>query len=479
MNPFRDTRGAVTPMFAVSIVLMLMALLGGIDTVRFHLAQSRLQYSLDAAAIGAGGELRLLSANATSADIAQWKSDALAYFTANMPANYLGSSFDPKSFTVALTGAPSTGQYVTMSAQLKLPLVSAGLLKLGSILIPGSNQTVRTTRSNLEVALVLDNTGSMIEDGKITALIASSKALVKEMFNSTSASSNSYMGIVPFATTVNVGNTATTRKWMSSTAPADWAGTGFSWSNWGGCTIEPRASSGNLLLTPTNPATHPFKPYYYKYEGKIYNWGCVSHPATFLTSNTTTLNNALNALKPPKYSTVIPEGLLWGWRMLSPLWKGSAGWGHATLPQDPASNPYLTRVVVLLSDGGNEVITAWDPSDVADYPDAIHYNGMSGINRKDIPPYGTTDSGTVKNYMGSPVDLDNMQTALCTAMKKDGIIIYTIRYGGTDTNDPNAAKVMTHCASSPENAFDSPDPSQLQNIFSTISGSLSELRLVK
>ncbi|HTH72815.1 MAG TPA: pilus assembly protein TadG-related protein [Trinickia sp.] len=479
MNTLRDTRGAVTPMFSVSIVLMLMALLGGIDTVRFHLAQSRLQYSLDAAAIAAGSELRLLPTSATSAQITQWKTDALAYFTGNMPSKYLGSSFDPKTFSVALSGTPSTGQRVTMSAQLKLPLVSAGLLKLTSITIPASNETVRTTRSNLEVALVLDNTGSMSESGKITNLIAASKALVKEMFNSTSTATNSYMGLVPFATTVNVGNSARTRAWMSSAAPAAWSGTGYGWSNWGGCTVEPRASNGNIVLQPGTPTSRAFKPYYYPYSGKVYNWGCVAHPVTFLTANAGTLNNALTALDPPAYSTVIPEGLMWGWRMLSPKWKGAAGWGSSTLPEDPAANPYLTRVVVLLSDGGNEVISAWNPSDVADYPDAISHNGMSGVGRDDIPPYGTTDSGSVKDYMGNPTDFDNMQRDLCTAMKKDGIIIYTIRYGATDTHDPNAAKVMTDCASSPQNAFFSPDPTQLANIFSTISGSLSELRLVK
>ena len=63
---------------------------------------------------------------------------------------------------------------------------------------------------------------------------------------------------------------------------------------------------------------------------------------------------------------------------------------------------------------------------------------------------------------------------MCTAIKQNGIIIYTILF-----NNSTAATqtLFRNCASSPSNYFLSPTGTDLQNAFKQIGRELSTLRL--
>jgi uncharacterized protein YegL len=57
----------------------------------------------------------------------------------------------------------------------------------------------------LRVALVLDNTGSMADNGKMTALQAATNSLLTQLQNAVTVNGDVYVSIVPFVKDVNLG----------------------------------------------------------------------------------------------------------------------------------------------------------------------------------------------------------------------------------------------------------------------------------
>jgi Flp pilus assembly protein TadG len=183
--------------------------------------------------------------------------------------------------------------------------------------------------------------------------------------------------------------------------------------------------------------------------------------------------------------TMANLGLAWGWRVLSTTWRGM--WGGDT----PASYPLdynsalVDKVVVLLTDGTNQ----W-----YDYPCHAPGNGNDGScngsnapagmknavlpNDADYTAYGRLAEGrlgTTSNATAT-TEVDNRMTALCTAMKAQNIIIYTIVV--EVPSDPTKL-LYRNCATKPEFAFVAPQASDLQAIFRQIATQLTNLRLAR
>lgn len=76
---------------------------------------------------------------------------------------------------------------------------------------------------------------------------------------------------------------------------------------------------------------------------------CTKSMAMFLSQDGAALNTAVDAMA-ASGNTNVSTGLLWAWRMLSPVWQGA--WDSSELPRPAASK--LRKVIVLLSDGDNQ-----------------------------------------------------------------------------------------------------------------------------
>lgn len=175
---------------------------------------------------------------------------------------------------------------------------------------------------------------------------------------------------------------------------------------------------------------------------------------TPMTDSKTTLTTAINAMA-ARGNTVIPQGLQWGWHMLSPKWRGM--WGGSmgsTLPMDYNSHG-MNKAIVLLTDGVNTI------------DNSSHSNYWFLRDGR----LGTTDSDDAVE------ELNSRTAELCTAIKAKGVYIYTIMLG-TETS-PATIDMLTNCATAPNYFFNSPTTSQLQTVFSAIGDSLSNLRVSK
>src|SRR5205823_2093690 len=115
----------------------------------------------------------------------------------------------------------------------------------------------------MRVAMALDNTGSMAQDGRIGALRTAASSLVDQLSALSKTNGDVYISIVPFAKDVNVGNTNYNQSWLDWT---DWDNAnGTCSSNWytsqSSCVAAGKTWTSNNHNTWTGCVTDRTQPY--------------------------------------------------------------------------------------------------------------------------------------------------------------------------------------------------------------------------
>lgn len=596
-RPAKRDAGAVTILFAICGSMMIGMLCTAIDAIHYEMSQTRMQMALDVATLSAAADVSHFGNPMTAAEVAQWQQDARAYYNVNVPQDYFGLSMLDGAFSASIANNPTGGQTIQLAATGTLPLLahfffdSAGAASGGAGSSPpsdtvtpvvASNTALRLPQSLLELVMVLDNTGSMSDSAsgsnygasKMTGLQQAANNLLQNLFSQ--GSNTYYVGLVPFASTVNVtGALSPTGSWLSPRFSYNPTGVQMQRDSqhdgWGGCPAEPRDASGYLYplaYSPSDPTK--FTPYYYNtppngltvrtwsgglcntfpsrggggspsskvvngmpltlgsgepnycgysaaqqgtgvavYYDQVSTSGvsvrqnsdCIGQPVTFLTNNEQTLQNAVQNMV-ARGSTIIPVGLLWGWRMLSSSWSANAagagnGWVQTTNPAVslpmPENTQGLQRVMIVLTDGLNQIGAA------GTIPNDLFFNGLSGVGTNSLAAptvtradgttlvNGRTDSaelhgGSVEdptsgNNAGYPDDVNTFQLAVCDAIKQSGVTIYAITFGNSASSS-TAQTTMRTCAS-PGDYYHAPDNTTLNTIFQQIASNIGVLRLVK
>jgi Flp pilus assembly protein TadG len=489
---FEEEHGNALLIFGLGIMAFMGATGSAIDMGRAQMLQSQMSSSLDAAGLAAG-------ATASTADI---QTEATKFFNVNFKANQFNATVDS---IVATPNADRT--LITLSAQATMPTVFMRYFGKNSVTVRADSEITRASKG-MEVVMVLDITGSMA-GSKMTSLRNAANDLVDALFGNNAQLSNFWIGMVPYVASVNIGSARTS--WLSnydlSRYPSNYpAGA----TRWKGC-VEERATTNNLDYNDTPPnATDPTTlwPMYFWADNDVdNNWiqgstislnqnydysnagargpnvAC-GQPIQVFTSYKATIQTAINGLQHwRRGGTTSTIGLAWGWRLISPRWRGL--WGHEQvsgqdrLPLD-YNTPLMEKVIVLMTDGVNEFFdgqddilgTNTDPS----YSDYTAYGRLDDLR---APVSSTSQSTGITN-------LNNRMTALCNAVKANNIIIYTITFQlGNSTAHNNARTLFRSCATRPEYYFDaesqvsgssSPD---LRTVFRTIGDSLANLRISK
>jgi Flp pilus assembly protein TadG len=497
-----ERKGGVAVPFALTAVPLAFLSLAAMDFHRANMIKTGLQDALDAAALTVG---RSTATSPTT--IQQLGADALA---ANLK-QYPNTHLDTSSFVL-------NGQTIQAAAQVSVTPLVADVFGGGNLQVGASSEVVRAV-NKLEVAMVLDNTGSMAGT-KITMLKTAASNFVDTLSAAAARSADPNavrIGLVPFSMTVNVGSQYQNASWMDTTAISPINDQIFaSHANrftlfqqmgvtWGGCVesrqapydIQETAPSSSTPATLFTPYFAPDEPgstgtsttwnsmtwynnyipdvttastwnarqgYVAKYNthtlrtgtngstGYIYgpNAGCQLQPLMRLTTNWSGLKTAINGMTPVG-DTNIPMGMVWGWHLLSPNAPFADGVAYST--------PQTTKIVVMMTDGQNQN-TANSNSNASFYSgDGYIWQNRLGIS-----------SGTNAQRQAA---LDGRLAALCTNMKAQGIIIYTVR---VEVND-NQFQVLQNCASSPSKFYDVQNASDLNAVFDAIAGSIENLRI--
>jgi hypothetical protein len=154
-------------------------------------------------------------------------------------------------------------------------------------------------------------------------------------------------------------------------------------------------------------------------------------------------------------NTHIGLGAAWGWRMLSPRWRGL--WGGEmnanALPLD-YNTPKMSKAAIIMTDGDNTI-------------DNSNRGGYWYLSNGKL---GTT------NQSNAETQLDTRLGKVCTSMKNNNIIVYTISFGSVSSASQT---MLRNCASQADFYFPSPSSSDLAAAFQAIGDSLSSLRVSK
>ncbi len=463
----RDERGVVLMIFMLVVIPLLMVIAVAIDFGQTLVVKRQLTSAIDAAALTIGTLPDLVDAD-------ELNQKAEAYIRAHYPESGIGTL---TSFSAVREG--DNGEEVVVSASATVPTSFMGLAGIDMLTVNVNSRVLRRD-TKLEIVMVLDNSGSMI-GSKLAAMKAAATTLVDTLFGADDVSDKVKIGLVPFGGGVNVAVSADTL-WLDDPNPAalnyevfDLLPPGESTfdvlaemdlgiaEHWGGC-VRSRQHGFDItdappsLLNPDSLFSAYFKPFKGKDKNAYKklkksdsnnqnNENCPQATLQPLTNVKSTITSSIDSMT-ASTNTNIPEGLVWGWRVVSP---GAPFTDGATYDQQD-----VIKAVILLTDGSNFVTGSFSS-----------YGQGDASN----PQLGPDVNGTLNAKL----------TTLCGNIKadKDGdtadqdIIVYTIAFdiGGS------VVDLMRNCATDPGRFFDSPSSSALESAFAAIAASLNQLRL--
>jgi Flp pilus assembly protein TadG len=315
-----DQRGGVAPMFALAIVPIIGLVGAAVDYSRGNAARTAMQAALDAAAL-------MLSRDAAGMDPAEVTAKATSLFNAqfsrpevtNVQANGVLTSPQQGSFILDVTASgtvPTT--FTRLLGQQKLDISSSAQVKWGV--------------KKLELALVLDNTGSMGNSGKLTELKSASKTLLTTLQAAAKQLGDVKVAIIPFDKVVNIGTSYAGQDWV------DYSVHDIQQAQWEGC-VQDRDQPYDTQDTTPSADFHT------KFPAVQCSDLTTIMPLTdvFDTTGFTNLNSKIDAMAAAG-NTNVTIGLVWGWHALTPNQPITEG-------SEPA--PDKDKVIVLLTDGDN------------------------------------------------------------------------------------------------------------------------------
>jgi Flp pilus assembly protein TadG len=422
--------------FALSIVPMVGLVGAAVDYSNANSVKAAMQAASDATAL-------MLAKYAPTTDAATLQTKANDYFKAifNRPeANGV-------TITAAFNPNANSGSQVVVTASGNVKTNFTGLMGVPSMKV-GVQSYVNWGNTKLRVALVLDTTGSMADDGKMTALKTATKSLLDQLKGAATNNGDVYVSIVPFSKDVNVGKSNYNASWI------DWASwdasngscsKGWNVNNKSDCLSQ----NGNPKWTPDNHST---------WNGCVTDRGLYNQPNSLdydtkvvppTTADTASLFPA------EQYSSCSPaiSALSYDWVNMKSLvdslypagntnqgigiahgWQSLVGGGPYPAPPAEDSRYKYTKAIVLMSDGLN----------------------------------------TEDRWYTNQNQIDGREAMTCTNAKAAGIVIYTVQ---VNTGGDASSTVLKNCASGTDKFTEIKTANQLVSTFNSIGVALSNLRI--
>jgi Flp pilus assembly protein TadG len=401
-----DERGIVAPIFAF-LSIPLLTLLGiTVDYSRANADRSVLQATLDSTAL-------MLTREAVGLPAAELNRRANDYVRTMMPNSRING------LTVNATLTQLINQYrIDVRATGNVNADFAGFTGQSHLDIAADAQVVWGTK-RLELALALDNTGSMA-GSKIAALRDATHQLINILQSSARRPEDIRVAIIPFDRVVNIGENSPMvgQSWFDLNGSVT---TGTSWNRFRGCVTDRDQPNDARDTAPTagwsaRVVAAPVS------SNSSNNWqsNCNNGLAEILplTNDWTAMRNKVNQMRAVG-NTNVSIGVAWGMHALTP-----------NLPLTGAEQPNeeLEKYMVVLTDGENTQ-NRW-----------------------------TTNSSTI----------DTRTAAACAEAKALGIKVYTVRVINGDAN------LLRNCATNPGMFYDVQNVGQLVTVFGAIANSLAQ-----
>ncbi len=479
----KDERGAVAVFLAAGIVVLVGVVGLGVDTIRGYLVQSRLSAALDAAGLAGG---RVMFSPTRDDQIRM-------YFAANFPPGFMGSTITGPAPVISTNVANSV---LTLSVNANVNTSFMKVLGFDTMAVASSSQVTRQT-NYLEVMLAIDVSGSMgssVSGGgsRIAAARTAAKSLTQILYDAAATPGSLQIGLVPWNGKVNVGingvafdagstpppttvpsytnpltsNVETEVHYANNSPvplldppPTDWRGCVFQrFTNDADNTNDADLLIGGITVGGADwPAWEPVKTYN-PGAGEPVSGGtcdleafgnectpCADEGITDMTTTQTVIDDAIDQLSAGGYTNAI-QGLVWAWQVLMPTPPFTSAF--TSLPP----NTTRKRAIVLLTDG--------------------EQTGRSGDGYK-------TAFGNSTNAQGngtSDFKMNHRLKLAATAIKNQGITIYTVQFANTSGS---LADLLKAVSTGPASPFYNTAASQaaLDDVFKEIANDLAELHV--
>jgi Flp pilus assembly protein TadG len=410
LNRFKnDQNGSVAVIFTLSLIVLFGITGLAVDASRAYNASTRISAVLDAGAL-AGAKMLSNEGASDTAIRNRIQSVIHAHTNAmNMPGLTL-TNLD--------THINRSASSVTVNVNVRVPTTFAQVAGVEELAFKKKAEVVYAQK-RVELAMVLDVTGSMATGGKLDAMKIAAKDVIDSLIDPSNPDA-AKVALAPYSAAINVG---------------PYAAIASGGDSLDGCVME-------RLFAPSRDTD--------EVSGGLRNFavnGQLNSPTSGRyvcpTAELMPLSNDLKDLKKTidKYtaagSTAGHIGLSWGWNTISPKWSGVF---TGTSAPGPYGDQRYIKAIVLLTDGlFNTAYTA-----------------------------GTSDTAQIAEAAART-------QALCAGIKAQGVTIYTI---GVQA-DPDAQLLLRSCATSIDRAYDAADASQLIASFRAIVNDLQRLALKK
>lgn len=434
-----NQRGVTIAAFAIVIPIVMAATGVAVDMSRAYMVKKRLGQSIDAAALATAG-------SSLTEDALEDRMEA--FFYKNFEDGNIG--------TVQSLNMDNQDQEITINATARVDTTFMKIWGHNHMDIYAET-TVQKELQGIEVALVMDNTGSMASYNNISALRTAATSFVNIMFDRAPDPEVIKIGLVPYSTSVNTGRYGLGQN-PDGTQYADgvpfvnnphgiaYTTDYYSDEGWIGCVIEDEPDDITDHEGPWNMYRYcrddDDDPYcHLNWYGQVRrdpNYVCPTSYVTPLTSDQDYLIERIGTMN-ARGHTLGNYGMAWGWRVISPDFPFEEGAAY--------DNPDWRKAVIMMTDGQNTMHS--------------YYSA-----------YGPTQDHSI-----NASDLNNKFEEVCEAMKEDGIVLYTITF--TSSINESTKDYYRDCATDTTKYYDAPSQADLIEAFEAISRELSNLYIKK
>ncbi|CAN5271913.1 pilus assembly protein TadG-related protein [soil metagenome] len=521
-----DCRGTIALIAGISAIPLMLAAGVAVDMARASHESQSFQAAIDASALAVAASDKSNLSGVKQADLPARRAELKVLAQKYITMNYTPKFGDTNTMTVDVQIADDGT--VTVQGYHSFPTAIMRIVGIDTLNI-GAHAEVKKAAGvseGIEIILVMDTTGSM-SGSKITAAKDAAKSLIAEVLGSKTSDANIKFALVPFAAGVQVGSQYRNNGWIDVNGVSSVSRLHFTdqtWHNlkawdalanvdWNGC-VESRP--GNLGIDDTPPAAgNTLFPVYFapdesdngsfpnsyladvtnsssyltrqKYQAKYTNksisntnlsngnwpgFNCATAPIIPLTNSRAIVEAGINAMS-ASGSTVIPEGLAWGWRV------GSQGVPFSEGAAD--SDPFWRKIIVLMTDGENSVLSGTTEvnSTNGSFYNAYGYGKQALANNR----FGTTTSSKLDDALNTKTAAlcNNIKAARKTNPKDKSttIPVYEVYTVVFDLSSTTVENMLRTCATDAEHYANASSNDQLKDIFAAIGERLKTMYLSK
>ncbi len=469
-----DEGGAISAFVLVMFLTMIVGGGMGIDFMYHESERAELQDALDRGVL-ASASFEIENYEGTTE--AQRTAFIAARVESYLRSNNLIARRNPNINVVSTISANS--RRISVTGTYDIDTFFLKLVGINSLTVSGTSAAETSTRE-LEISLILDNSGSMYGD-KIIDLISSANNFVDLMITPETRDFTT-ISLIPFTASVNLG--------------ADFASyyNVNIWHDYSYCVQFPQESAFNVTsISSTDP--------YQQIQHLQHHGGphavCPSATVLPFSNDPIALKAAIGTMINGG-NTSTWAGMKWGVALLDPGTRPVVNALIADNKVDPifANRPAAwndsttTKIVVLMTDGKNTELfsmepnvynqtgtTPWRSQANADYWDGRRVNEGDADDVLTITNFIDEDDPSNNRYEGDArlINICNAAKVDIPGTDRDRIIVYTIVFDVPEGE--NAYMRMQDCASS-VSRFYHVSAGDLNSAFTQIAGSINRLRLV-